>query len=106
MVPLRLPGSAAEVFTERLRASFPLAAEKVLTRIREMRGGELHDGRFGSRMRGSGRYIETVQELFQVTTRRLGFEMRETTPQASRFRRPERGQMSLFGDLPAHRFDR
>lgn len=98
MVPLRLPGSAAQVFTERLRASFPLAADKVLNRIREMRGGELNDGRFGNRMRGSGRYIETVHDLFDVTAKRLGFEQREITPQASRFRRPERGQMKLFGE--------
>jgi DNA repair photolyase len=96
MVPLRLPGSAAEVFTERLRAAFPLAADKVLKRVREMRGGELYDGRFGARMQGQGRYIETVHELFAVTTRRLGFEQREITPVASRFRRPERGQLELF----------
>jgi DNA repair photolyase len=98
MVPLRLPGSAAEVFTERLRAAFPLAADKILTRIREMRGGELNDGRFGQRMRGSGKYIDSVHDLFDVTTRRLGFEQREITPDASRFRRPSRGQLKLFGD--------
>jgi DNA repair photolyase len=98
MVPLRLPGSAADVFTERLRAAFPLAAEKVLTRVREMRGGELNDGRFGQRMRGSGRYIETVHELFQVTTRRLGFERHEITPRRSNFRRPLRGQLALFDE--------
>jgi DNA repair photolyase len=98
MVPLRLPGSAAEVFTERLRASFPLAAEKVLTRIREMRDGALNDGRFGQRMRGHGRYIQTVHDLFDVTTKRLGFEKREITPQASSFRRPAHGQLHLFDE--------
>jgi DNA repair photolyase len=96
MVPLRLPGSVAEVFTERLRASFPLAAEKVLTRIREMRGGELNDSTFGQRMRGNGRYIETVHHLFEVTTKRLGFNNREITPLASSFKRPARGQLDLF----------
>jgi DNA repair photolyase len=96
MVPLRLPGSAADVFTERLRASFPLAAEKILTRIREMRGGNLNDATFGQRMHGNGRYIQTVHDLFEVTTRRLGFDNREITPQASSFRRPTRGQLRLF----------
>jgi DNA repair photolyase len=96
MVPLRLPGSAAEVFTERIRAALPLRAEKVLKRVREMRGGELNDGRFGARMRGSGRYIETVHELFSVTLTRLGYETREVTPRASAFRRPARGQLGLF----------
>jgi DNA repair photolyase len=98
LVPLRLPGSAADVFTERLRASFPLAAEKILTRIREMRGGNLNDATFGQRMRGNGRYIQTVHDLFEITTKRLGFDQREITPQASKFRRPDRGQLRLFGD--------
>jgi DNA repair photolyase len=95
IVPLRLPGSAAEVFTERLRDALPLAAEKVLTRVREMRGGKLNDSRFGARMQGSGRYIETVLELFDVTVRRLGMQRRDPSPQASTFRRPG-PQLDLF----------
>jgi DNA repair photolyase len=97
IVPLRLPGPVAEVFTERLRDALPLAAEKVLTRVREMRGGKLNDPRFGARMQGSGRYIETVFELFDVTARRLGMNRRETTPpRANTFRRPG-PQLDLFG---------
>ena len=95
MVPLRLPGSAAEVFTERLRAAFPLAAEKILTRVREMRGGKLNDSSFGGRMQGEGRYIQTVTELFELTVRRLGMEHREPSPRASTFRRPG-PQLDLF----------
>ena len=49
---LRLPGPVAEVFVERLRRDFPLAADKVLTRVREMRGGKLNDSRFGARQDG------------------------------------------------------
>jgi DNA repair photolyase len=97
IVPLRLPGPVAEVFTERIRDALPLAAEKVLTRVREMRGGKLNDPRFGARMQGSGRYIETVFELFDVTARRLGLNRRETAaPRANTFRRPG-PQLDLFG---------
>jgi DNA repair photolyase len=95
MVPLRLPGSVAEVFTERLRAALPLAAEKILTRVREMRGGKLNDSSFGTRMQGTGRYIETVSELFDITVRRLGLDHREPSPRASTFRRPG-PQLNLF----------
>ena len=99
-VALRLPGSVAEVFEERLRAALPLRAEKVLTRVREMRGGKLNDARFGERMRGSGRYIETVMELFDLTVRRLGMVRREAAPRASTFRRPvaKGGQLGLFDE--------
>src|SRR6185436_13823830 len=71
---LRLPGPVAEVFTKRLQRDLPLAAEKVLTRVREMRGGKLNDPRFGARMTGEGRYAKTVLDLFDVTIRRLGLE--------------------------------
>jgi DNA repair photolyase len=98
MGALRLPGSAADVFVERLREALPLRAEKVLKRIREMRGGKLNDPRFGERQRGSGRYIETVFELFDLTVKRLGLTHREMTPRPNTFRRPsDEAQLELFG---------
>ncbi|HEX6767688.1 MAG TPA: radical SAM protein [Polyangiaceae bacterium] len=93
---LRLPGPVAEVFAERLARDFPLAAEKILRRIREMRGGKLNDPRFGARQTGEGRYAETILDLFDVTARRLGLERRPAAPRASTFRRPVRGQLRLF----------
>src|SRR5262245_31252924 len=52
MMPVRLPGSVAEVFETRLRETLPLRAERVLSRLREMHGGKLNDPRFGYRQRG------------------------------------------------------
>lgn len=104
MIPLRLPGSVEAVFVERLRESFPLSAEKVLARVREMRGGKLNDPRFGSRMQGEGPYIDAVRLLFDQTARRLGLAKREMgtievqPPRASTFVRPtdRGGQLRLF----------
>ncbi|HMF44725.1 MAG TPA: PA0069 family radical SAM protein [Polyangia bacterium] len=73
-VLLRLPGSVKQVFEERLRAALPLTAERVLHRIRETRGGQLYDPRFGKRGRGEGTYAETIRSLFETTAARLGFE--------------------------------
>jgi DNA repair photolyase len=72
-VLLRLPGSVKAVFEERLRAGLPLQAERVLHRIRETRGGELYDPRFGVRGRGEGSYAQAIKSLFQSTAARLGF---------------------------------
>jgi DNA repair photolyase len=100
LIPLRLPGSVKEVFSERLRAAFPLSAEKVLKRTREMRGGKLYDSEFGRRMQGEGEFFETVQRMFHATCQRLGlnqdhlcYPVREGT-----FRRPtdKNGQLRLF----------
>jgi DNA repair photolyase len=87
---LRLPGSVKAVFEERLRASLPLRADKVLSRVREARGGKLYDSRFGTRIRGEGPLAEAAKALFDATTRKLGLRtgcFRET-PQT--FRRPDR----------------
>jgi len=104
MIPLRLPGSVEPVFVERLREALPLSAEKVLARVREMRGGKLNDPRFGTRMQGDGPYIRAVRLLFDQTARRLGLGTREMdmTKDQERppttFRRPtdKGGQLRLF----------
>jgi DNA repair photolyase len=73
MMPVRLPGSVAEVFEQRLREALPLRAERVLSHIREMRGGKLNDPRFGSRQRGEGKYVEAIHQSFEAACRRLGY---------------------------------
>src|SRR5262249_27317009 len=73
-VLVRLPGSVKQVFEERLRAALPLTADRVLHRIRETRGGQLYDPRFGKRGRGEGTYAEAIRTLFETTAARLGVE--------------------------------
>ena len=55
---LRLPYGVGSLFEEWLENHYPLKKEKVLSLIRDMRGGKLNDKEFGSRMRGEGRYVE------------------------------------------------
>jgi DNA repair photolyase len=96
-VLLRLPGPVKEVFEERLRASLPLRADRVLRRIRETRGGRMYDSRFGIRGKGEGAYAMAIQALFEQTAKGLGLETRSVTDDAaaSTFTRP-RGQLALF----------
>ena len=94
---LRLPGAVKEVFEGRLRVSLPLVADKVLHRVRETRGGEkLYDARFHVRGRGEGVYAQTIAALFETTAKRLGFNQDGGPDPPSRFRRPSKGQLSLF----------
>jgi DNA repair photolyase len=79
-VLLRLPGSVKAVFEERVRAALPLSADRVLHRIRETRGGQLYDPRFGARGRGEGPYALAIRTLFETTARRLGFAQYQLTP--------------------------
>jgi len=89
---LRLPGSVKQVFEERIRQALPLRAERILSRVREARGGKLYDPRWGVRGRGEGEYADTVRALFESTVRRLGMNLDFPAPQSDGFRRPGRGR--------------
>lgn len=98
-VLLRLPGAVAQVFEQRVRVALPLAADKIMHRIRETRGGEqLYDPRFHTRGRGSGVYAQMIATMFETTALRLGLGANwdARAREATRFRRPTRGQLSLF----------
>ena len=96
---LRLPGSVAPYFEQRLREKLPLKADRVLNRIRDARGGKLNSSRFGERMRGKGEFWNAQEKLFEVYCRRFGFNEHsrssEYTPKQNTFRRPG-PQASLF----------
>jgi DNA repair photolyase len=94
---LRLPGAVAPLFEDWLGRHFPGRKEKVLNRIRQMRGGQLNDNRFGVRMRGEGIQAEQVHRLFEVSCRRLGLEQGFPELSTSSFRRPCGEQLELFG---------
>jgi DNA repair photolyase len=92
---LRLPLTVAPLFEEWLERNFPGKKEKVLNRIRAIRGGKLNDPRFGSRMRGEGIFADQISQIFHVARRRV--DMSEDGPElsAAAFRRPEGAQLGL-----------
>ena len=94
---LRLPGSVAPYFQERLHAKLPTKANRILNRIKEAREGKMNSSVFGERMRGKGQYWEATECLFRIHCERLGFNKRtERVGEAeSTFRRPS-PQQSLF----------
>ncbi len=92
---LRLPGSVEAVFMRRLRHSFSNRAEKVLSKLRTERRGELNDSRFGARHAGSSPLWESARQLFRVTANRLGFVPADDPP-PTKFRRPGPRQAMLF----------
>jgi DNA repair photolyase len=97
-VLLRLPGSVKEVFEDRLRASLPLRAERVLRRIRETRGGKMYDARFGVRGKGEGVYADAIRSLFEQTAKTLGLKtgaFADDDAPGTTFQRPT-GQLALF----------
>ena len=94
LVPLRLPYAVAPLFEAWLEQHRPGMKEKVLHRIRELRGGRLNDPNFGSRMDGQGPFADQIHALFRLACKRarLGGWPELST---AAFRRPT-NQPSLF----------
>ena len=83
------PHGVGELFEQWLDVHMPNKKEKVLGRIRAMRGGKLNDPRFGSRMRGDGPYAEQIRSLFELARRRAGLSGTSPTLSAAAFRDPQ-----------------
>ena len=69
---LRLPHEVNPLFQEWLNTHFPERAERVMNRIRDMRGGQDYKAEFGSRMRGEGVWADLIRQRFLKTLKRLG----------------------------------
>ncbi|HEX8707072.1 MAG TPA: radical SAM protein, partial [Pyrinomonadaceae bacterium] len=62
MTMLRLPGSVAPYFEQRLRERLPTRAERILNHIREERKGNLNSSEFGARMKGTSEQWKVVEQ--------------------------------------------
>ncbi len=72
-VLLRLPWEVKDLFREWLERNYPLKAKHVMSRVHEMRGGRDNDPCFGSRMVGSGKFAELLEQRFDIACKRIGF---------------------------------
>lgn len=96
MTIVRLPLAVGQIFEDWLRREYPDRADKVLRRIREMRGGNLNNASFGDRMKGQGTRAEALARLFEVSRRRAGFDSARFQFNAAAFRRPGQTR-AMFG---------
>jgi DNA repair photolyase len=92
---VRLPWAIAPLFEHWLDEHFPDKKQKVLERIRHIRGGtKLNDPRWGTRTKGEGIYAEQIRSMFEVGCRRAGIGGRSELSTAA-FRRIT-PQLDLF----------
>jgi DNA repair photolyase len=91
---IRLPWAVAPLFEHWLEEHFPDRKEKVLGRIRDMRGNRLNNSQWHTRMTGEGIFAEQIASLFRVSCRHAGIGERPTLSTASFQRTKE--QLKLF----------
>ena len=84
-----------------LRREFPARAQRVINRIREMRGGKLNNGNFFERYNPEGEHAAQIKAMFDLHHRRLGF-VKGPKLDASHFRRPGCSSAELLGAPHKH----
>jgi DNA repair photolyase len=86
---VRLPWAVAPLFEHWLEEHFPERKEKVLGRIRDLRGnGKLNNSKWYTRMKGEGVFAEQIRSLFKVSCRRAAIGERPQLSTAA-FRRTQ-----------------
>lgn len=93
---VRLPHGVKDLFQDWLEQHFPDRKEKVLNRIRDLRGGKLYESEFGKRFRGEGEFADQIRDMFKIQSKKFGFNEKPLSLSTKHFRRPEKGQLNLF----------
>ena len=96
---LRLPLEIKDLFREWLEAERPDRARRVMSLVRQMRGGRDYDPEWGKRMRGEGPVAELIATRFRLAVRKFGLDRPFPPMELSLFQRPsaDPNQMELFG---------
>lgn len=96
MIVLRLPHQVKALFADWLDTHEPSKKARILSRVREMRGGALNVSDWRTRMRGEGPHADTIRNLFNVARRRAGLSPDLPDLDTTHFRRPGGTQLNLL----------
>jgi DNA repair photolyase len=98
-VALRLPLEIKDLFREWLETDHPDRARRVMSLVRQMRGGLDYDARWKTRMKGEGPVADLMATRFKAAKRRYGLDQDWGALDTGKFRVPPSpgGQMDLFG---------
>jgi DNA repair photolyase len=91
---VRLPWAVAPLFEHWLDEHFPDRKDKVLGRIRDLRGNRLNNSQWHTRMTGEGIFAEQIASIFKVGCHRAGIGKRPNLSTAAFQRTKE--QLKLF----------
>ena len=100
-VVLRLPWEVNPLFQDWLRKHVPEKADRIMARVREMRGGKDYDSSYGSRMSGQGVWAQLLRQRVDKACSRLGLNLSRVEFDFTQFRPPApdargAGQGELF----------
>jgi DNA repair photolyase len=85
---LRLPHEVKGIFKDWLLKAYPDRYNKVMSQVRDVRGGKETSVQFGERMTGTGPTAWLIGRRFQLACQTLGLNVCRTTLRADLFQRP------------------
>ncbi len=97
-VMLRLPREVNPLFKEWLAEHYPLRAERVMNRVRDVRDGRESDSEFGRRLKGTGEIAGLIEQRFRRACRAHGLNKSAHTLNTDLFVAPraDSPQLALF----------
>ena len=95
-VLMRLPYAVKDLFEQWVKTHFPDRADKVLNRLRSLRGGKLYDATWGKRMSGEGIFAEQIAKTFDIACRKFGLNKPRPELSTDNFKRPAGNQLELL----------
>ncbi|ATW04975.1 radical SAM protein [Sphingopyxis sp. BSNA05] len=97
-IPMRLPHEVAPLFEQWLESHYPERKAKVMSIVRQIRGGKRNDPDFHSRMRGQGPWADLIRTRIGIASRKAGIGKAKLKLRTDLFRRPviKGSQMELF----------
>jgi DNA repair photolyase len=98
-VALRLPLEIKDLFEEWLATDHPDRASRVMSLIRQIRGGKAYDSQWGKRMKGEGPIAALMSRRFATAKQRYGLAEPLPPLDLTHFRIPPQAgdQLQLFG---------
>jgi len=98
-VTLRLPLEIKDLFREWLAEARPDRAARVMSLVRQTRGGKDYDADWSQRMKGTGPVADLIATRFKAAVKRYGLDGPRHTLDETKFRVPAdaRLQPELFG---------
>jgi DNA repair photolyase len=97
-VVLRLPLEIKDLFEEWLQSERPDKARRVMSLVRQMRGGKAYDADWAQRMTGQGPIAELIRHRYVRATATLGLNRTRTPLRTDLFKVPPKAgdQLGLF----------
>ncbi|MCL5266490.1 MAG: PA0069 family radical SAM protein [Bacteroidetes bacterium] len=96
MQMLRLPFAVKDLFVDWIRREYPDRETRIVSRLKQVRGGKLSSYEFGERMRGSGETAKAIHQLFHASCKKYHLNEQELELSTDKFCRPTGTQIEMF----------